>query len=93
MIDTDREDFKLLFDMKVLPLRELLIEQNLYDTKLSLINSLDKISRSFIRSLLELLLTDFYFVASMRQVLNEMIWAATLKRHTLEGDKKKKVVS
>lgn len=82
----------MLSDMEVPPLRELLTKQNLYDTELSLINSLGKICKLFIRSLFKLWLTIFHFNAAMKQVSNEVIWVAMLKRCTPEGDQKKKAV-
>lgn len=54
VIDSNWNDFRLLSDMKIPLLRELLTKQNLYDAELSLINFLDKIFKSFIRLLLEL---------------------------------------
>lgn len=83
----------MLSNMKVPPLREHLIEQNLYDAKLSPINSPSMISKSSIRSLLELLLTNFYFAAAIRQVWNEAIRVTVLNRHALEGNRKKKAIN
>lgn len=92
MIDFNKEDFKLLSDKEVPPLKKLLIEQNLYDAELSPIKSLYKISKFFVGLLLE---PDakFYFVPVMRQVLNDAIRVAALKRHAPEGSKKKKAIS
>lgn len=72
MIDYDKENFKLLSDMKVLPPKKLFTKQDLYDAKLNPINFLSKIFEFFIRFLLELG-ADFYFTAAMRQVSNEAI--------------------
>lgn len=65
MINSYKEDFKLLSNMKVPPLKELLTKQNLYDAELSSINSLNKISKSFIKLLLELG-ANFYSIIAMR---------------------------
>lgn len=78
--------------MEVSQLIEFLNEQNLYEAKLSPINSLGKISKSFIGLLLELG-TNFYFIAARSQVSDDVIQATALKRHTLEGNKKKRDVS
>lgn len=92
MIDSDKEDFILLSDMEVPSLKELLTKQNLYDTELISINSLSKISMYFVRFLLKSG-ANFYFAAAMRQVLNDAIWAATLKRCIPKGDRKKKAIN
>lgn len=42
VIESDIEDFMKLSNMEVLLLKELLIEQNLYDNKLNLVNSFNK---------------------------------------------------
>lgn len=68
VIKPDQEDFQKLSDMKVPELRELLTEQNLYDTGLRPSNSLSKGSESLLLPRLVIYLTCTFFVSAMRIV-------------------------
>lgn len=90
----NKKDCFKLCSIEITPLKELLIEQNLYDAGLSPVNSLDKLFCILLYlSNFELLVSHLVHLTGMKKVPIDKLWKATSKRKNPAKDHPKKAIA